>query len=316
MYHVITRVVAGEMLLDAGAKEVLRRLLRRVAAFSGVEVLTYCLMTNHLHILVRVPSVEVGAVERGELARRYALLYPDGHGGLFPEATRMAEILAEDSEEALRWEGRLCARMHDISGFMKTLKQRFSWWYNRSHKRFGTLWAERFKSMIVEDSPEALTVVAAYIDLNPVRAGLTVDPGDYRWSGYGEAMGGEACARAGLAALIGLPDWVEGLAAYRMILFGKGAHGRDGEQGGIPRERVLKVLEAGGKVPIADLLRCRIRYLTDGGVLGSEEFVREVIATRGDSRRKPADRHVLGKLPASDVKRLRVWRRLQVRLAG
>ena len=43
--------------------------------------------------------------------------------------------------------------MHDLSEFMKTLKQRFSIWYNRNHdKRLGTLWTERFKSVLVEGS--------------------------------------------------------------------------------------------------------------------------------------------------------------------
>ena len=65
--------------------------------------------------------------------------------------------------------------MGDVSIFMKELKQRFSIWYNRSHGRFGTLWAERFRSVVVEGRPFALQTVAAYIDLNPVRANLCQD---------------------------------------------------------------------------------------------------------------------------------------------
>ena len=48
---------------------------------------------------------------------------------------------------------KLLERMGDVSAYMKELKQRFSRWYNRRHDRFGTLWAERFKSVIVEDQP-------------------------------------------------------------------------------------------------------------------------------------------------------------------
>ncbi len=51
---------------------------------------------------------------------------------------------------------------------MKLLKQRFSVWYNRSHQRYGTLWSERFKSVLVEAKSGVMTV-AAYIDLNAVR---------------------------------------------------------------------------------------------------------------------------------------------------
>jgi putative transposase len=93
--------------------------------------------------------------------------------------------------------------MGDVSAFMKELKQRFSRWYNEVHDRYGTLWAERFKSVLVEDDSDALRTVAAYIDLNSVRAGLTPDPKDYRYSGYGEAVAGSGKARAGLLSVMG-----------------------------------------------------------------------------------------------------------------
>ena len=74
---------------------------------------------------------------------------------------------------------------------MEGLLQRFTRWFNRTHKRTGNLWEDAFKSVIVEDGVAARTI-AAYIDLNPVRAGMVEDPAEYRWSSYGEAMGGGA----------------------------------------------------------------------------------------------------------------------------
>jgi hypothetical protein len=70
----------------------------------------------------------------------------------------------------------------DISIFINELKGRFAQWYNRRHGRYGVLWAERFKSVLLEGG-EALAAAAAYterkrhtnrntIELNPVRAGL------------------------------------------------------------------------------------------------------------------------------------------------
>ena len=79
--------------------------------------------------------------------------------------------------------------MHNLSEFMKTLLQRFTRWFNRTHKRSGTLWEERHKSVIVESGIAARTT-AAYIDLSPMRAGTVEDPAEYRWSSYGEAVGG------------------------------------------------------------------------------------------------------------------------------
>ena len=70
-------------------------------------------------------------------------------------------------------------RFCNLPVFVKELKERFSRWYNKHHNRRGTLWMERFKSVLVEDG-EALRTMAAYTDLNPLRAGMVKDPKDYR----------------------------------------------------------------------------------------------------------------------------------------
>ncbi|MFP4157069.1 MAG: transposase, partial [Opitutales bacterium] len=75
IHHVMSRVVGGERLLGAREKEVFRRMLWRVADFSGVEVLTYCIMDNHFHVLVRVPERD-RAISDAELLRRFRVLYP------------------------------------------------------------------------------------------------------------------------------------------------------------------------------------------------------------------------------------------------
>jgi putative transposase len=77
--------------------------------------------------------------------------------------------------------------MHDLSEFMKGLKQRFTQWFNGHHGRRGTLWEGRFKSVLVQDG-YAARVMAAYIDLNPIRAAMVQKPEDYKWCSYGEAV--------------------------------------------------------------------------------------------------------------------------------
>jgi hypothetical protein len=84
---------------------------------------------------------------------------------------------------------------------MKTLLQRFTRWHNKRSDRSGNLWEETFKSVVVEDGLASRTM-AAYIDLNPVRAGMVADPAEYRWSSDGEAMG--ATGRSGAKAKAGL----------------------------------------------------------------------------------------------------------------
>ena len=88
---------------------------------------------------------------------------------------------------------RFFARMWDLSAYMKVLKQCFTQWFNKRHQREGVLWEGRFKSVLVEDGHAAQTV-AAYIDLNPVRAGMVEHPGEYRWSSYGRNAQGAANA--------------------------------------------------------------------------------------------------------------------------
>jgi len=56
VYHCMTRTVNGERLFGDREKEVMRKMIWQVADFSGVEVLTYCVMANHFHVLVRVPE--------------------------------------------------------------------------------------------------------------------------------------------------------------------------------------------------------------------------------------------------------------------
>ena len=92
----------------------------------------------------------------------------------------------EDIERFLnKYKRRFC----DLSLFVKEVKERFSRWFNKKNDRCGTLWMDRFKSVLVEDG-EALRTMSAYIDLNAVRAGMVEDPKDYRWCGYAEAVAG------------------------------------------------------------------------------------------------------------------------------
>ena len=54
-YHVMTRTVAREFLLKDHEKDEFTRLMRKAAAFCGVEILTHAVMSNHYHLLIFVP---------------------------------------------------------------------------------------------------------------------------------------------------------------------------------------------------------------------------------------------------------------------
>ena len=270
VYHCMTRTVNGERLLDDVAKEVLRKQLWQVADYCGVQILTYAILDNHFHVLVRVPRQ--GRVADSELLRRYGVLYPKPTKYQTARLEVVQSQLKTSAPEGDAWRQRQLALMGDLSPFMRLVKQRFSTWFNRSHDRYGTLWAERFKSVLVEAKSGVLKTMAAYIDLNAVRAGLVLDPKDYRFCGYGEAVAGSVLARAGFVRLVAGNNWGERQSRYRHLLFGKGA-GPEAGAAKISPQAFERVLKERGRLPLASVLRCRVRYFSDGAVLGSRAFV-------------------------------------------
>ncbi len=319
-YHVMSRTVGGEMLFGVAEKEAFCRILRRLERFAGVEVLTHAVMGNHFHLLVRVPEREKflrrfdGEAGGKRLLEHLKLLYSKGYlSALRAELADLREKKMTAAVEELldRYRKRLC----NLEVFVKELKERFSRWFNKHHGRRGTLWMERYKCVLVENG-EALRTMAAYIDLNPVRAGLCEDPKDYRWCGYAEAVAGSKRARRGLCRVLDRPldSWSERPAKasltaaewYRCWLFEDGMEvpeaagqktglkGRKGRKG-IRADTVRKVREGGGKLSRAELLRCRVRYFSDGVAIGSRSFIEGVFRERRDcfgEKRKDGARRI------------------------
>ncbi|WP_411847608.1 transposase [Roseibacillus persicicus] len=337
IYHVINRVVDRRFAFGVEEKEKFRMFMRMVEGFSGCQVLSYCVMSNHFHILLEVapmvravrlrdgrvvglsaslraqeerakklgPGVspadlpEIGIVlEETEFFQRLKALYSDAAvGEVEKELLRARE--AKHWAEVSRIFERFTYRMNDLSQFMKNLLQRFTRWFNRSQDRSGRLWEERFKSVIVQDGTASRTV-AAYIDLNPVRAGIVEDPAEYRWSSYGEAMGGGKKARAGLVKALRTSHNQHSKSNVKVS-----RAARAWAQGGIGKEYRKLLLRASQEVVlnakvvkkgmskekaeneisaleqstsksdrvISKVIQHRIRYFSDGVVIGSKDFV-------------------------------------------
>ena len=282
LYHVTSRVIEGRMIFDDGEKKRICDYMRAVEAFTGVKVLTHAVMTNHTHWLLEVP--EAPKLDEAEVMRRIKGLYSDHDVHEIEQRLKRAREdggpkLVEQILDGYR------ARMYDLSQFMKMLQQRISQSYNRRHGRRGPLWQERFKSVCVENGRNAIITMAAYIDLNPVRAGMVDDPRDYRFSGYGEAVGGKKIAREGIrgiTAVLGVQEanWRQHAAAYRKHLYMQGrarpATEKSAGRPGFTDQAIEKVLKEKGKLTLAQGLHCRVRYFSDGLVLGSKEFVEDL----------------------------------------
>lgn len=310
VYHCISRIVSGQKRLDAAAKEILRRQLWRVADFSGVELLSYCLMSNHWHILLRIPPP--GPLSNGEIARRWAVLYQEDAD----EQQAFERFLDSGQPQALDQKRRLLARMGHLSQFFKTLKQRFTFWFNKSRSHFGTIWAERCKSLLVENNPYCLKVIAAYLALNPVRAGLCRDPQNYRWSIHGEAAAGNQPARQSLLKVMGLdPEsgdaaWKKAWSEFRLMLYAKGSVPRQGQACLAQPEPEEAMETEEPKKTIGETLRGRVRHFTTGIAAGSIHFLSSLLpqeASRTPPHKPTRPPHSLASdgLPGMAVLRMR-----------
>ena len=305
LYHCMSRIVGGDFIFNRLEKEVFIGRMWQLADFLGIEVLDYVVMSNHYHQLLEVPGVI--DISEEELLRRVRVYY----GESSREAKALAKALEQGGEAAQDQREQYLRRMGDISEYQKHLKQGFSSWYNRQRKRKGTLWMERFKSVLVEDCAEAREMVASYIDLNPVRAEMVDDPKNYRHCGYAAALAGDERCREGIKRIMVCDDWEAAAAQYRTRLIVQGNKAASGKRGTVSRELLLKTLAENGHLPTAELLLLRIRYFSDGLVIGSEQFVEKVFQqyrSHFGEKRKSGARPFKG-LPSSGLSVIRDLRK-------
>jgi len=179
--------------------------------------------------------------------------------------------------------------------------------YNHRRDHVGTIWGSRFKSMLLSPDYQTLMTVGSYIDLNPVRAKIVENPGEYRWSGYGTAIHGNALSRNGLSTMVAAAyiqcevPFATALRAYESAIEGfiepppkaEDSPHEDAalEQRKAPikhREFVPEKVEAeireGAKLPLFDMLRCKVRYFSHGLAIGPASFVGEIAGTLTPSK--------------------------------
>ncbi len=318
LYHCVSRVVDRRKVFERPEKEQFVKFMRLYEKFCGIHVRSYCVMGNHFHVLVEVPTRPEDTMSDEELLERLGLIYSELKVAEVRWQLQMRREAGDDEGAERLKEEKFLYRMWDLSQFMKVLKGRFTQWFNKRHGRKGTLWEDRFKSVLVEDG-YAARVMSAYIDLNPVRAGMVDDPARYRWSSYGAAVAGDRRARAGIERTMteyeqavcfvaGTVDWRRVSGMYRVILF------EDGEERyalvesgseqrvkvvrrGLKKDAVEREKKRGGQMGRLELLKHRLRQATEGLVWGSPEFVNAVYELRRElfgPNRKDGARKIRG----------------------
>ena len=260
VYHVMSRTALDGFPLGDIEKDFMVDLIRRYSALYLVKILGFCVMGNHFHILVRMFPEHKFTDE--DIKKRYVAFYGD------------------DRAFADGWIPSLREKLSNISEFVREIKVGFTRYYNKMHNRRGYFWGDRFKSVIVENG-ETLINCLAYIDLNPIRAGLVDRPEDYRWNsiGYHIQTGNKGDF---LSLDFGLKEFAvktaeERLRYYRQFVYEKGCI--DESKGAQIREDIVgKERKKGFEVSAVDRFRYRTRYFTDSGIIGSKSFVSRLYA--------------------------------------
>ncbi len=257
VYHVMSRTALDGFPFGNIEKDEFVRILRILSRVYFTEMLGFTILGNHFHILVRMFPGDCYSDK--EIKKRYV--------DYFGEERNVSKAIIKDLRE--KWSS--------LSEFIKEVKQIFSRSYNKIHDRRGTLWGERFKSLIVENG-ETLINCLAYINLNAVRAGIVARPEDYRWNslGYHIQTGNKdnfLSLDFGLKEF-GVETEKERLKLYRKFVYETGAVDT-GKGARIKEDIVEEERRNDFEITRSDLFRQRTRYFTDSGVIGSKDFVKK-----------------------------------------
>ena len=256
-YHLCGRTggIIGDYPLNE--KQCRHTIINFIKFFSKVfcmRVFGFSIMGNHYHLIIQMEAPR--AVTRKELKARASLLYKE-------------EILHNWPETNWR---RFAERIFDVSELMRSLQAKIARWYNETYNRRGRFWADRFKSVLLEDE-KAMFDCLLYVELNPVRAGIVERPEDYEGSSIYYREVKDDSWMAPLAEITGQNTYKEAMQDYKAYVYYRGSVPTKENQASIS-PLLLKQEEARGFTS-AGMFKKRIRHFTDGVVMGSAAYVRE-----------------------------------------
>jgi REP element-mobilizing transposase RayT len=175
-YHCISRCVRRAFLCGDGfehRKQWIEDRLETLSRSFAVSVCGFAVLDNHLHVLVRLDVDAVSSWSAEKVVRRWIRAYP-------PKTAKGEEIeisqawIDHQAKDEKRVEV-LRERLASLGWFMKALKEPLARMANKEDECKGTFWESRYKSIAILDE-EALLATCAYIDLNPVAAGVAAAP--------------------------------------------------------------------------------------------------------------------------------------------
>jgi REP element-mobilizing transposase RayT len=177
--HCINRTVRRCFLLGNDAfsgknfdhrKVWIEELLVHFSAHFGIELVAYSILSNHYHLILRNRPDVVTKWDDTEVVRRWLMICPPARCKGKPAEPTEAELNA--IRRCPRKLAEIRKRLSDISWWMRLLNQRIAQRANREEDESGRFWQDRYRAIRLLDE-EALISCMAYVELNPLRAGLT-----------------------------------------------------------------------------------------------------------------------------------------------
>jgi len=260
-HHCYNRTVgtAHDRPFSAADKEQFIRILLRVSTLYFVQPVAFQVMDNHFHLLLRTPAQPPS---EEETCRRYEAYY------------RGKRHLTPGTAACRRWQ----ARLRDVSWYLRLIQQLYTMWYNRTRPvpRRGTLWADRFKNTVLETG-SAVWCCLLYIENNAVRAGLVANASEYRFGSFGRWLqsGRHPFADNVLSALLPMLQSLLGLADLPAL---RQALGQALAEAHADHNGTTLASSSANPPDSLSATASRLRYWVDGLVIGSELFVRRVMA--------------------------------------
>lgn len=140
--------------------------IQQLAECFAVAVHAYVVMSNHLHLVLQIDPVQVSEWPDEEVAERWIRLFPPREDTDAARSQKCQRLMSNPMRVAL-----IRARLGSLSWFMRCLAEPIARRANREDGCTGRFWEGRFKSQLLCDE-RALLAAMAYVDLNPIRAGI------------------------------------------------------------------------------------------------------------------------------------------------
>ncbi|MDZ4850146.1 MAG: transposase [Pirellulaceae bacterium] len=201
VYHCVQRAVRRAWLCGLDPltgksfehrREWIQEKLKELAESFGIDCLSFTVMVNHVHVILRNRPDVVATWSDEEVAKRWWQLFPlrrdKNHQPAEPTEFELTMYLQPKRLKEFR------KRLVDISWWMRALAEPIARRANKEDVCTGRFWEGRFKCQKLTDET-AILACSAYVDLNPVRAGAAKTPEESRYTSAYERIAAEQRSR-------------------------------------------------------------------------------------------------------------------------